>query len=290
MARRAAARTARASCSSRARCIRTTARRSRPTCAGSATSSVRRGPRSAPTAAPTSRRCGAALGADAALRRARLPELLRRASRISAARRRRRRTARARSPSPRPPEPLALGAACARRAARRRHRGRRGAELRACRVATAGPGVGLFATARALRAQHARPLVGETVDARGRRGYVLTLATREQHIRRERATSNICTNQGLCALAVTVYLSLLGRNGLARPRRGQLRARARRRRAPRGGRRARASFGGPFFNEFVVRAPDAAARWEALARARGWWPASRSAAGTRSSRTRCSSA
>ncbi|WKL56819.1 aminomethyl-transferring glycine dehydrogenase subunit GcvPA [Asticcacaulis sp. ZE23SCel15] len=79
-----------------------------------------------------------------------------------------------------------------------------------------GPYVGLFAAKEKYLRQMPGRLCGETVDADGERGFVLTLSTREQHIRRDKATSNICTNSGLCALAFSIHMSLLGQEGLKR--------------------------------------------------------------------------
>ena len=127
-----------------------------------------------------------------------------------------------------------------------------------------GPGVGLFACReRFLRSMPGR-LAGETVDHDGRRGFVLTLSTREQHIRREKATSNICTNQGLCALAATVFLCTMGKQGL-------------RALAERNVKKShytcdlllqsntcRQRFSAPFFNEFVLTVSNARATWSQL--------------------------
>jgi glycine dehydrogenase subunit 1 len=77
-----------------------------------------------------------------------------------------------------------------------------------------GPSLGFFATRKSFVHKMAGRLVGETVDSRGQRAYVLTLTAREQHIKRERATSNICTNQGLLALASAIYMSVLGKTGM----------------------------------------------------------------------------
>jgi glycine dehydrogenase subunit 1 len=128
-----------------------------------------------------------------------------------------------------------------------------------------GPGVGLLgARERFLRSLPGR-LVGETVDVEGKRGFVLTLSTREQHIRRERATSNICTNHSLCALAVTVYVSLLGPEGLADLARLNAR-KARYAVGQLGGAGLSERFTGPYFNECVLRGPDVVARWDRLVR------------------------
>ena len=85
-----------------------------------------------------------------------------------------------------------------------------------------GPYVGLFATRAKYVRQMPGRLAGETVDAEGRRGFVLTLSTREQHIRREKATSNICTNSGLCALAFSIHMTPARRDRPAAARRASI--------------------------------------------------------------------
>jgi glycine dehydrogenase subunit 1 len=133
-----------------------------------------------------------------------------------------------------------------------------------------GPYVGLFATRDKYARQIPGRLVGEAYDKNGRRGFVLTLATREQHIRREKATSNICTNEGLIALAATIYLETMGRRGIQEVARqcaqkahyalreiGKLEGFS-------------LPYSAPFFNEFVVRASSPASPLlDELAREKG---------------------
>jgi len=133
-----------------------------------------------------------------------------------------------------------------------------------------GPYVGLFATRDKYARQIPGRLVGEAYDKQGRRGFVLTLATREQHIRREKATSNICTNEGLIALAATVYLETMGRRGVQ-----QVAHQCTQKAHYTAHEIAKLEgfwlpFSAPFFNEFVVRAStEAAPLLEKLANQRG---------------------
>ncbi len=128
-----------------------------------------------------------------------------------------------------------------------------------------GPYVGLFATSEKYVRQMPGRLAGQTVDADGKRGFVLTLSTREQHIRREKATSNICTNSGLCALAFTIHMALLGSDGfrkLARLNHAHAVQLADRLAAVKGV----TVLNDSFFNEFTLRLPRPAAEVvEALA-------------------------
>ena len=126
-----------------------------------------------------------------------------------------------------------------------------------------GPYVGFLATRQSYVRQLPGRVVGQTVDSLGQRAFVMTLTTREQHIRRERATSNICTNQGLCMLRATIYLALLGRLGLRRLAEINLSlANYARSKLQQAG--LRLPYSAPSFNEFVVRVPDLSTRHGAL--------------------------
>src|SRR5262249_46184712 len=120
-------------------------------------------------------------------------------------------------------------------------------------ISFGGSYCGFFSVKEKYQRQIPGRLVGQAFDTEGRPGYVLTLATREQHIRREKATSNICTNQGLYALMVTIYLSTLGRRGLREVAEQNMQ------KAHYAAQQIAAldgygiHFSAPFFNEFVVR-------------------------------------
>jgi glycine dehydrogenase subunit 1 len=118
-----------------------------------------------------------------------------------------------------------------------------------------GPFVGVIASREKFVRQLPGRLAGQTTDQEGRRGFVLTLATREQHIRREKATSNICTNQALCALAATVHLTLLGKQGIREMAEQNLAkaqfALSELEKIP----GVKRTFSAPFFNEFAVELP-----------------------------------
>ncbi len=118
-----------------------------------------------------------------------------------------------------------------------------------------GPFAGVIASREKFVRQMPGRLAGQTTDSEGRRGFVLTLATREQHIRREKATSNICTNQALCALAATVHLTLLGKEGLREMAEQNLSkaqfALSELLKVP----GVRRTFDAPFFNEFTIELP-----------------------------------
>jgi glycine dehydrogenase subunit 1 len=117
-----------------------------------------------------------------------------------------------------------------------------------------GPSLGIFASRMKYVRNMPGRLVGKTVDQAGRQGFVLTLATREQHIRRERATSNICTNQGLCAMGAAIYMASLGKQGLRElAKLNYDKAEYLKRRLEESGLKVR--FESPTFNEFVVEVP-----------------------------------
>jgi len=120
-------------------------------------------------------------------------------------------------------------------------------------VSYGGPYLGIFTTLERFVRNMPGRLVGETIDLGGKRGFVLTLATREQHIRRERATSNICTNEGLCALMATVYLSCFGKDGLRELAMMNLSKSEYAKKVVSHIRGCQLAFASPTFNEFVLQ-------------------------------------
>ena len=135
-----------------------------------------------------------------------------------------------------------------------------------------GPYLGFMATRDAHKRQLPGRIAGETVDAEGRRGFVLTLATREQHIRRERATSNICTNQNLVMMAALAYLTVMGAEGLREVAGHNVALMSYFLQGLADLPGWRRTFGGPVFNEVTLTAPGPAAEAVARARARGVLP------------------
>lgn len=121
-----------------------------------------------------------------------------------------------------------------------------------------GPYLGIFASLEKYARQMPGRLVGQAHDEAGRRGFVLTLSTREQHIRREKATSNICTNQGLCALMATIYLATMGRQGVRDVASQNLQKAHYAASEITKLNRFSLKFSSPFFNEFVLRTPEPA--------------------------------
>ncbi len=126
-------------------------------------------------------------------------------------------------------------------------------------VSFGGPYLGFFATTNKLMRRMPGRIVGETVDKNGKKGFVLTLQTREQHIRRDKATSNICSNQALCALAASVYMSIMGEQGFKQVATQSLQKASYTKEKLKGIKGVKPLFSGPTFKEFAftIEAPDA---------------------------------